>query len=248
MGIFSRLSDIVNSNINSLLDRAEDPEKMVRMMVQEMEETLVEVRTSSARAIADKKELTRKRELLARDVAEWERKAAVAVDRGREDLARAALIERKRAEETCQAVEDELQLLEESLDNLSRDIAMLQEKIRDAKARQQGLIRRAKTAQARIGVREQLSRSNIDDALLRFEAAERRMDELEGHVESFDIGRKTLAEQIEELEGEDEIDAELAALKARMRGESSDAAGTGSASTPTSGENDSQPGGTERPL
>lgn len=248
MGIFSRLSDIVNSNINALLDRAEDPEKMVRLMVQEMEETLVEVRTSSARAIADRKELTRRRDALARDVEEWERKAAVAINRGREDLARAALIEKRRAEAVLQGVADELMLLEESLDNLSRDIAMLQEKIRDAKARQQSLIRRAKTAQARIGVREQLSRSTVDDAMLRFEAAERRMDELEGHVESFDLGEKTLSEQIADLEGEAEIDAELAALKARVVGRDDTAPQSGAANPAASGQNETAGDGSDRPL
>jgi len=218
MSVFSRLSDIVNSNLNALLDRAEDPEKMVRLIIQEMEETLVEVRTTSARAIADKKELGRRQEALAAEAAEWERKAELAIRKERDDLARAALVERNKAAEMAQAAADEVQILDETLAKLNGDVAALQAKIKDAKARQSALIVRGQTAQTRLGIRRQLSEHNIDDAMHRFELYERKLDDLEGMVESYDLGQKTLAAEIEELEDNERIDEELEKLKARVEG------------------------------
>ena len=218
MSVFSRLSDIVNSNLNALLDRAEDPEKMVRLIIQEMEETLVEVRTTSARAIADKKELARRREALAAEAAEWERKAELAIRKERDDLARAALVERNKAAEMAQAAAEEVRILDETLAKLNGDVAALQAKIKDAKARQSALVVRGQTAQTRLGIRRQLSEHNIDDAMHRFELYERKLDDLEGMVESYDLGQKTLAAEIEELEDNERMDEELAKLKARVEG------------------------------
>jgi phage shock protein A len=216
MSIFSRMSDIINANLNALLDKAEDPEKMVRLIIQEMEETLVEVRTTSARTIADKKALVRRRDWLSQESAEWERKAEVAVRKNREDLARAALVEKNKAAESVDAVDDEMVLLDETLAKLSDDTAALQDKIKDAKSRQHAIILRGKAAKSRLGVRRQLHETNIDDAIQRFEHYERKMDDLEGQVEAYDLGRRTLSDEIDELEGDEEIDAELASLKARI--------------------------------
>jgi phage shock protein A len=218
MSIFSRMSDIINANINALLDKAEDPEKMVRLIIQEMEETLVEVRTTSARTIADKKELVRKRDWLDQESGEWERKAEVAVRKGREDLARAALVEKNKAAESVVIVDQELVLLDETLAKLGDDTAALQAKIKDAKARQNAIIMRGKAAQSRLVVRRQLHDTNIDDAMERFERYERKMDDLEGQIEAYDLGQQTLSDEIEDLEADEEIDAELAALKARISG------------------------------
>jgi len=233
MSIFSRISDIVNSNINALLDKAEDPEKMVRLIIQEMEEALVEVRSTCARAIADKKELGRRQELLSAEASEWERKAEVAISRGRDDLAKGALVERNKASEAASAVADELQIIDQSLVKLNEDVAALQAKIKDAKARQSAIILRGKTAQTRLGVRRQLSDHNIDDAMLRFENYERKMDDLEGQVEAYDMGQRTLADEIEELETDELIESELSELKARM-------SGSGAQQSPAPGTN---PGG-----
>jgi len=142
MSIFTRMSDIINSNINSLLDKAEDPEKMVRLIIQEMEEALVEVRSTSARAIADKKELARRQEYLATEAAEWERKAEVAVNRGRDDLAKGALLERNKAQEASDSLSRELELIDDSLARLNEDVGALQAKIKDAKARRNVIVRR----------------------------------------------------------------------------------------------------------
>ncbi|MEZ5560198.1 MAG: phage shock protein PspA [Pseudomonadales bacterium] len=224
MGIFSRITDIVNSNINALLDKAEDPEKMVRLIIQEMEETLVEVRSTSARAIADRKELLRKQDWLHKEAGEWERKAEVAIGKGRDDLAKGALVERNKSREAADSLSQDLSVLDDTLEKLNGDIAALQAKIKDAKARQNAIILRGQAAQTRLGVRRQLSDHNIDDAMQRFENYERKMDDLEGQIESYDMGQRTLADEIADLETDEEIDQELAALKARMRGEAPAAA------------------------
>jgi phage shock protein A len=218
MGIFSRMTDIVNSNLNAMLDKAEDPEKMVRLIIQEMEEALVEVRSTSARAIADRKEVQRRQGWLRGEAGEWERKAEVAVAKGRDDLARGALLERNKAREACELLDRDLALLDDTLSKLSGDISVLQAKIQDAKTRQSAIILRGKAAQSRLGARRQLAEHNIDDALQRFENYERKMDDLEGQVESYDLGQRSLAEEIAELEAADRVNEELARLKAKLSG------------------------------
>jgi phage shock protein A len=216
MGIFSRFTDIINSNINSILDKAEDPEKMVRLIIQEMEETLVEVRTQSAKLIADKKELGRRVERLHLEAEDWESKAEVALGKGREDLARAALKEKSLAEEAMMARETNLEVIDINLDKLSGDIGLLQQKLGDAKARQKALIVRSRTAQSRMGVKRQLHDVDIDEAMSRFDRYERKIDDLEGEVEAYDLGQKTLSDEIGDLENDERIDEALARLKAKM--------------------------------
>ncbi len=217
MGIFSRATEIVNSNINALLDKAEDPEKMVRLIIQEMEETLVEVRTTSARAIADRKTLSRRQEFLEKDVVEWERKAELAIRKDRDDLARGALAERAKAEAAAEALVKESAALDETLAKLNDDMETLQAKLKDAKARQNAIVLRGKAARSRLGIRRQLSDHSVDDAMLRFEQYESRIDDLEGQVESYDMGQKTLAAEIDALEGDETVDAELRRLKERVQ-------------------------------
>ena len=217
MGVFSRITDIVNSNINALLDKAEDPEKMVRLIIQEMEGTLVEVRSTSARAIADKKELGRRSEQLQHEMEGWDRKAELAVSKGRDDLARAALVEKSKAEDAGKTMAVELEALDETLAKLNEDIHALQMKIKDAKARQAAIVMRGQAAQTRLGIRRQLNDHNIDDAITRFEQYERKMDDLEGQVESYDMGQRSLRDQIDELAVDESVDDELRELKARMK-------------------------------
>ena len=217
MGIFSRLSDIVNSNINSLLDKAEDPEKIIRLIIQEMEDTLVEVRSSAVRAIAEKRDIERRVEGLRREQAEWERRAELALTKGREDLAKGALAAKARVAEALAAMERQLQQSSSALDKQSEDIGKLQAKLNDAKLREQAMIARHKTAAARLKVRSKLYDERIVDAFARFEQVERTLDEMEGRVEAFDLGRKKgLVEEFAGLEAEAGIDEELAALKARL--------------------------------
>lgn len=218
MGIFSRFTDIINSNINAILDKAEDPEKMVRLIIQEMEETLVEVRTQSAKLIADKKELNRRIERLHRESDDWESKAEIALGKGREDLARAALKQKTGAQEAAATIEVDLEVIEDNLAKLSGDIGLLQQKLVDAKTRQKALIVRGRTAQSRMGVKRQLHDVDIDEAMGRFDRYERRIDDLEGEIEAYDLGQRSLADEIGELENDEQVDAELEKLKAKMSG------------------------------
>jgi len=216
MGIFSRFQDIVNANINSLLDRAEDPEKMIRMMIQEMEDTLVEVRTTSARVIADRKTLERRIGNLQRDAEEWESKARLALSKGREDLARAALAEQSSLSEALAMAEQEMHLVDEQLVELNNEIAQLQRKLDDAKAKQKTLLAREQTARSKLEIRRRFSREKLDAAFEKFERYERKMDDLEGEAESYDLGAKDLSEEIADLERDEKLDDALSKLKADM--------------------------------
>ena len=216
MGIFSRVSDIVNSNLNAMLDKAENPEKMVRLIIQEMEETLVEVRTSAARGLADKKELERRREVFQHDAAEWRHKAEIAVKRDRDDLARGALIESKKAAGMVDALSTDIDNIDAMLVKMNDDIGTLIQKLKDAKLRQAALVVRGRSAQARLSVRKQLTERNVDEAMIRFEKYERKIDDLEGAVESYDMGQRNLADEISELEADEQIENELQDLKRSM--------------------------------
>ncbi|TQV78368.1 phage shock protein PspA [Denitrobaculum tricleocarpae] len=217
MSIFSRLTDIINSNITSILDRAEDPAKIIRLIIQEMEDTLVEVRSGAARNIADKKEVERKLAKLIDAQSEWERRAEIALTKGREDLAKGALLEKAKLAEAIEVMKEDLEHIEEALQRGDEDIAKLQAKLAEAKAKQKGMVTRHDSAASRLKVRQTLYDGRVDDALGRFEQLEKKLDEAEGRVEAFDVGqRKTLAQEIVELEVEDEIDAEMAAIKDRL--------------------------------
>ncbi len=219
MGIFSRLSDIINSNLTSILDKAEDPEKMIRLMIHEMEDTLVEVRSDAARIIADRKEAQRTLGRLEEACAEWQRKAELAITKDREDLAKGALLEKAKLEETANLLAEDVGALNAALEKHEADIVKLESKLREAKAKQKSVQARNDTAQSQIKVRKTVNDRRIDDAFARYEKMERRMDGLEGEVEAFDLGKgKTLSEEIADLEAESGIEDELAALKARMSG------------------------------
>jgi phage shock protein A len=220
MGIFTRFSDIVNSNINAILDKAEDPEKIVRLMIQEMEDTLVEVRSAAARSIADKKDLNRKIETLENERNDWEDKAELALRKGREDLAKAALVEKSRVAAAVEAFKQDYEAVDEGLSKLNEDIARLEDKLEDAKARQKALLARHKTANSRLAARKKIHDYKIDDAMLRFEAYTRRIDDVEGRVEAYDLGLpKDLKHEFASLEAEESVKQELDALKARVAAE-----------------------------
>ncbi|TWX52620.1 phage shock protein PspA [Colwellia hornerae] len=217
MGIFSRFTDIINSNINNLLDKAEDPAKMVRLIIQEMEDTLVEVRSSSAKILADKKDLARQATRFEKDEQQWQEKAELALSKGREDLARAALVEKKKCGENALSLLDELNNVDDHIAKLQSEISQLQEKLADAKARQKAIIMREKTATSRLKVKKNIDSGRVNDALSRFDSYERKIDDIESQVESLDLGSKSLADEIADLESDENIDDELAQLKAKMK-------------------------------
>lgn len=217
MGVFSRISDIVNSNINAILDRAQDPEKIIRLIIQEMEDTLVEVRSSTVKTIAEKRELERRIATLSSEVEEWQGKAELALTKDREDLAKGALQIKARITTDLGLLEKQLGQIEDGLAKQSDDVVKLQQKLADAKAREASMAMRHNTATTRLKIRSTLYDERVTDAFSRFEQVERALDELEGKVEVFDIGvKKSVADELAELEATNQVETELSALKAKL--------------------------------
>lgn len=216
MGIFTRLSDIINSNIVHMLDKAENPEKMVRLMIQEMEDTLVEVKSQAARIIADKKTIERKIQSLVEDEEKWQEKAELAVTKNRDDLATAALEEKAKKSKSKALLINDLEEVESSLEKYKEDILSLEHKLQDAKNRQKSILMRKQTATSQLNVRKQLNRADSHKSFYKFEQFEKRIDHLEGNVEAQDIKNKTLEDEFEKLENESKIEEELKQLKEKM--------------------------------
>jgi phage shock protein A len=218
MGIFSRTRDIVAANMTELLDRAEDPARMLRMIILEMEETLVEVRASAARSIADGKEMRRAISRLDELQASWTEKAELALSKDREDLARAALGERQKAADMALGLRDEIKLIDDTLKSYEADIAKLQGKLREARARQNAISSRIESAVTRAKAREMVNGSRTEDAFSRFDVLERRADFAEGRADALGLtGPKSLEEEIADLRSSDSVDAELEAMKAALK-------------------------------
>ncbi len=218
MGIFSRTRDIIAANMTDLLDNAEDPAKMIRMIIMEMEETLVEVRASAARTIADQKEMRRQISKLERIQEGWTEKAELALSKGREDLAKAALVEKRKAGDMAEQLGVEIQVLDDALRASEADIAKLQGRLREARTRQNAIAARLESAHNRAKLREMYAGPKVDEAFSRFDQLERRADFAEGEADALSLGAppKSLEEEIAELRNEEAVDAELQALKARI--------------------------------
>ena len=221
MGIFSRTRDIIAANVTDLLDKAEDPAKMIRMIILEMEETLVEVRAGAARTIADQKEMRRHIAKLTALQDSWTDKAQLALSKDREDLAKAALVERQKAADMAEHLSHEIGTLDEALKASEEDIAKLQAKLREARVRQNSLVTRMQSAENRLRVREAYAGEKVNEAFARFDLLESRVDMAEGRADAATLGGapKTLEEEIAELKSADKVDADLAALKASMNRE-----------------------------
>ncbi len=217
MGMFSRFTDIVNANLNSMLDKAEDPEKMVKLIIQEMEETLVEVRSTAAKHIAEKKTLVRQTSSIQSRVNHWQEKAELALSKGREDLARSALVEKNKNQAQLQGMQDELNQSEEFLTAVQDDAQRLQDKLAEAKRRQEAYVLRQQSAQVRLKVREKAQVYNIEEAINKFERYQQKIDEVEAQVEAYDMtSNQDLSSQISALETDDTLEQELAELKKQV--------------------------------
>jgi phage shock protein A len=218
MSIFSRARDIFAANITELLDRSEDPAKMIRMVILEMEETLVEIRSSAARCIADAKEMRRALSRLNELQASWTEKAELALSKNREDLAKQALTERQKAADMGAGLESEIKTIDDTLKGYEGDIAKLQSKLREARARQNAIAARFESAVTRARARELMNGNRTEDAFSKFEVLERRADFAEGRADALGMsGPKSLEEEIAELKASEKVDAELEAMKAAMK-------------------------------
>ena len=215
MGIFSRTRDIIAANFNELLDSADDPAKMIRMIILEMEETLVEVRASAARTIADQKEMHRHAVKLDRLQSDWGEKAQLALSKDREDLARAALLEKRKASDMADQLKQEIAVLDDALRAYEQDIQKLQNRLREARSRQSQIAARLESAENRFKLRTLMTNERVDDALTRFDQLERRVDYAEGRADALGISgdKATLADEFAALEGGDKLDDELEEMK-----------------------------------
>jgi phage shock protein A len=213
--VFSRARDIFAANMTELLDRSEDPAKMIRMIILEMEETLVEVRASAARQIADIKEMRRACNRLDQIQSDWTAKAELALSKDREDLAKAALMERQKAADMAEGLHAEIDQIEQVLRSYEADIAKLQGKLREARGRQNAIAVRFESAVTRAKAREIMHGSRTEDAFSKFELLERRADFAEGRAEA--LGISSLEDEIHELQAAESVDRELEAMKAALK-------------------------------
>ena len=218
MGMFTRFADIINANINSMLDKAEQPEKMIRLIIQEMEETLVEVRSTAAKHIAEQKSLSRQVASLERSAQSWQEKAELAISKGRDDLAKSALAEKHKLNQQLANLAEEEVKLSEFLASVQEDGQRLQQKLAEAKRRQEALLLRQESAEVRLKVREKSAQYNIDEAINRFERYQQKIERVEAEIEAYDMTQnQDLESQFRELESDENIDQELATLKQKVR-------------------------------
>ncbi len=218
MSIFSRTRDIVAANLIDLVNRSDDPAKTIRVVILEMEETLVEVRASAARSIADQKEKRRQVAQLASLQESWTERAELAISKGRDDLARAALMEKEKLVELADEIKAEVVEIEQSLRASEADIFKLQAKLREARTRQNGIATRLESAENRARMREMYAGTRVEAAFSNFALLERDADLAEGHAEALALAApKSLEDEIAELKVADRVDAELAAMKAAMK-------------------------------
>jgi len=215
MGIFSRFTDIVSSNINSMLDKAEDPEKMIKLMIHEMEDTLIELKSSCAGVIAGRKKIERKFEAMKGKATLWNKRAALAVEKGRDDLAREALMEKRRFTESTEALENELANYKDLLKQYQEDIVQLEEKLKSAKEKKRLLVQRHKRATGKKRAHEDIRRSDSADTMARFDKLESRIEQMEAEADLVNMPKKpSVADEFEDLATDDEIEKELANIKA----------------------------------
>ncbi len=218
MGIFTRMSDIIQANINTVLDKAEDPAKMIKLLIQEMEETLVELRSVAATNLAEKKQVQRQIDKMQQHINAWQAKATLAIEKDREDLARAALVEKHHNQQKLLALTDEQNVVDESLSKLQADMGKLQDKLAEARVKQKSLIIRERSLAVRMTVKNKAHSVKIDDAIIKFEQYERKIDDLESQVDAYDLVNESqgLNEQFNQLEAESQIEQELEALRKKV--------------------------------
>ncbi len=218
MGIFTRFRDIVSANINAMLDRAEDPEKMVSLMIREMEDTLVEIKSSCAGVMAESKKIERQLEQINSRAEYWEDKARLAIEKKRDDLAKEALLEKRRYVESKQRLESEREEHIHLISQYQEDIRQLEEKLQAARDKKRMLVQRHVHAQQKQQAQREIRRANSTEAVLKFDELENRIEQMEAEAELVNFGAKpNLEAELEQLELESEIEKELQALKEKTQ-------------------------------
>ncbi len=214
MGVFSRFLDIVNANINSLLDKAEDPEKMIKLMMQEMEDTLIELKSSCAAKMASRAKTDRAYKEALSAVQRWQNRAELAISKGREDLAREALLERKAAKATLEQFEKEMATYDELIKTAKGEITQIEDKLTTVKQKYQMMVERAKRAREEQAAQETLRRASEGASFNRFNDMEEKIDRMQANN---DLNRRpsSLDEKFRDLEEMDDIDAEIEELRKR---------------------------------
>lgn len=223
MGIFTRFRDIVSANINSMLDQAEDPEKMIKLMIHEMEDTLIELKSSCAGVIAGQKKVERKFDELKEKIALWSQRAALAVAKGKDDLAREALFEKRRFNEAADAAEKEINEYLGLINQYQDDIRELEEKLANAKEKKRILVQRHKRATGKKKAQQEIRKSASADTMARFDKLESRIEQMEAEADLVNMHHKpTIDETFDNLATDDEIENELAKLKAARGGKNNE--------------------------
>jgi phage shock protein A len=216
MGIFTRVRDIISSNINAMLDKAEDPEKLVKLMIQEMEDTLVEIKASCAGAMAAKKRVQRALDEARTRSRSWGDKAELAVNKGREDLAREALLEKRRYVERTDSLDEEAMHTQAIIEQYQEEIGLIEEKLATAREKQRILVQRHIHAKNRKRAQEDIRKFETSDVLVRFEQFENRIERMEAEADLVNFGRRpALDDEFASLERDEDIERELEALKVR---------------------------------
>ncbi len=215
MGIFTRFRDIISSNINAMLDKAEDPEKLIRLMIREMEDTLVEIKTACAGVMAGGKKIKRQLEGLGARARYWEEKAELAVNKGRDDLAREALVEKRKFNRRIETLENDLTEHDLLIEQYQDDLRQLEEKLKSARDKQRMLVQRHIHAQRKMQAQEKIRRIDSSETVMKFDELENRIERMEAEADLVNYGKKTsLEEELERLSVDEEIENELRALKA----------------------------------
>jgi len=217
MGIFTRFRDIISSNINAMLDKAEEPEKLIKLMIREMEDTLVEIKTACAAVMASSKKVQRQLDGHKARAQYWEEKAALAANKGRDDLAREALVEKRKFTRRTETFEHDLVEQNLLIEQYQDDIRQLEEKLKSARDKQRMLVQRHVHAQRKMQAQQEMRRIDSSETIMKFDEIENRIERMEAEADLVNYGKKTsLEDQIERLSVDDEIERELSALKRPM--------------------------------
>lgn len=216
MALIDRIEDLIKSEINAFLDKAEDPQKMTAQIESELQDALAECRSTAAQIIAEQKGLSRQHEDLAKGIERWQQQAELAVSKGRDDLAKSALIEKQKLVDAQEDNQKQAAQLEDALQKLNEDAARLSNKIAEVKTKQQQFYRAQNSAVARLKVRSTLNSEEVQNVCARFSQLEQKVERIEAQVESYDIGKNDVYQEFKKMEQDEKLSEELAALKQKV--------------------------------